>query len=50
MINDELMNDLISGNCANNTMNGVCSNTSWEFVDDYLSDINVYDVNVRANV
>lgn len=50
MINDKMRNDLNSGSCANGSLDGVCSNKSWEFVDDYLSDINVYDVDVRANV
>ena len=50
IINGRVREELLTASCANGTFTGKCANSSWYFVDEYVDDLNVYDVNVRANV
>ena len=49
IINDEAREKLL-GQCHNRTFTGKCANSSWTLVNEYLYDLNRYDIDVPSNV
>lgn len=50
IINPQEYQSMFEGNCSSGEVIGHCANQFWKFVNNKAGDLNVYDVNVLANV